>query len=611
MVAALAHRGPDGQGFTINSNVGLAHARLSIIDLVGGAQPMTNEDRSVWVTFNGEIYNYRELRATLQGYGHVFATDSDTEVLVHAWEQWGKDCVLRLRGMFAFGIVDLKGRQLFLARDHLGIKPLCYFRSGETFAFASEIQSLLALSDCPRAISVQALDDYLRLDYIPAPRTIYEGVYKLQPAHRLLLELDGNGPVVPERYWQVPLGSERMGESADWAGDLESVLSESVKAHLVSDVPFGAFLSGGIDSTAIVGLMSQQMSTPVRTFAIGFDHPDYDELDWASRAAMAFGTDHHEARLGADALDALPELVRNFGEPFGDSSALPTYFVARLARASIPMVLTGDGGDEAFLGYRRYVGWRSWVAPAKPARGLVKAAARRLLQQIMPEHFPEDIVSRAPRLDDWIGWMGGQSAADRHRIWRCEYHAQLSPNIEALEMLAADAVASCSPERFGQFLDYTSYLPDDVLTKVDIASMSHGLETRTPLVDVRVAEFAARMPWSVNLRQLPNGQWSGKYPLKQLVARRMGQDFVDRPKAGFLVPLRHWLNAKRGRELLQDALCSPDTSLSTYFDTAELRRLAVAQRSTTDADPTRMLWKLLFLENWLRDQSSAQARLAA
>lgn len=601
MAQGIRHRGPDGDGFFVREPMALGHRRLSIIDLEGGRQPLCNEDESVWVTFNGEIYNYRELRRELENHGHRFRTESDTEVIVHAWEQWGEACVNRLRGMFAFGVADWNRRELFLARDHLGIKPLYFMQRGAMVAFASELQGLTALPQFGGEIDPRALDNYLFLGYVPPPRTIYADVSKLPPGHCMTVGFDGRTNGLRE-YWRLRFVPEEDRTFEEWAEEFEAVLRESVRAHLVADVPFGAFLSGGLDSTAIVGMMSQELATPVRTFSIGFEEETFSEVRYARQVARHWNTEHHEEIVRPDALAILPDLVRHYGEPFGDSSAVPTYYVSRLARRHVPMVLTGDGGDEALFGYGRYAGWARWINPGRKRRVWWKRMLRPGLRVAMPGRFGPDTLRREARMEDWLTWMGTIKSEMRRGLWRPEYMGHVDQPMQEFEAIRKDA-AELPAEAFGQYVDYRSYLPHDILTKVDIASMYHGLETRTPLVDVNVAEFSARVPWHMHVRQDEEGSYSGKQLLKRILRRDFPEEFVERRKMGFGVPLCHWFDEPKAGQEMRERLGRASSPIYEFLRPDAVRKL-LANHSAADNDHSTPLWQLLVLDEWLTQHRS-------
>ncbi len=486
---AVAHRGPDGQGVKLFGNVAFGHRRLSIIDLATGDQPMSNEAGDVWINYNGEVYNFLELRVELEKKGHIFSTNSDTETIIHAYEEWGADCVTRLRGMFAFAIYDIKKQRLFLARDHFGIKPLYYLQDKEIFAFGSEIQSLIHLPGVELEIDLDAVDQYLWLQYIPAPKTIYKNISKLPPASYLIVDL--NGPrAEPRKYWQVEFQPDRTKTEQEWAEELEDVLKDSVRAHLVADVPYGVFLSGGVDSSAILAYMSQLTSHPVSAFSIGFEEHEYDELKYAKAAAQRWGAKHHIEIVRPNAVEILPALVKHYGEPFGDSSAIPTYYVSQVARKYVPMVLSGDGGDEIFAGYQSYQGWAGWLSEEDrpPIKRALRLSARSLLPNLYDQHHP-----RRVSLENWLRFINYFSVNERCNLWRGEYQTHVQQSIQVFKS-AAERAKSYSDINFAQSLDIQTYLPFDILTKVDVAAMMHGLEVRPPFIDIRVVEFASRIP---------------------------------------------------------------------------------------------------------------------
>ena len=597
MVQRLSHRGPDGQGTCLKGRVALGHRRLSIIDLENGQQPMFNEDGRVAVTFNGEIYNYRELRATLEARGHVFKSNSDTEVIVHGWEEWGKQCVQRMRGMFAFGIADWRNGVVFLARDQLGIKPLYYMRNSSRIAFASELQALHVLADFPATLDLQALDQYLFLQYIPAPKSIFKNVSKLQPAHRMLVDFSGRTEG-PERYWTVRFNAETTGTLTDWSEELESVLRESVKAHLVADVPFGAFLSGGMDSTAIVGLMAQEMSRPVRTFSIGFGDTATDELPYAKQASERWATEHHSEIVHPDGFEILPSLVKHYGEPFGDSSAVPTYYVSRLARQSVPMVLSGDGGDEAFGGYDTYKGWLTWLEGPNYRRPAWKQALYPLLKKTMPFLLAPEPPPRRPSLARWMHFLQYVAPEVRKNLWRNEYRHLVDMPVQPFEQAYNDAT-TCSPGEMVRYMDLNTYLPADILTKVDITSMMHGLEVRTPIVDVPVIEWAARIPIQFTLAQNATGAWENKRILRAMLSKYFPASFINRPKMGFVAPVGKWMQFGSAiGDGLKDRLLDKSSAIYDYFEPLAILKMIDGHSNTSGMQAP--LWLIFVLEEWLR-----------
>lgn len=569
MTQLLAHRGPDGEGVWVQGRVALGHRRLSIIDLETGRQPMSNEDGSIWISFNGEVYNFRELRSQLEQKGHVFRTKSDTEVIVHAYEEWGKTCTEHFRGMFAFCIIDTRKQCLFFARDHFGIKPLYYFQWNGCFACASELQALKTLEEFPHALDLEVLDQYLWLQYIPAPKTIFKRVKKLPPAHCLTVSFDGvlQGP---EQYWDTQFEPDAERTQEEWLEELESVLKDSIQVHLVADVPFGAFLSGGVDSSTVVAYMRRILNHPVKTFTIGFEEEDFSELPFAEEASKHIGTEHIAEIVRPDALGILPELVRHYGEPFGDSSAIPTYYVSRLAREHVPMVLSGDGGDEAFGGYQSYMSWMENPGIQTTDRWIS-------LMQYLPR--------------DW-----------RVRLWREEYRHVVQERLAIFDE-AFSRTEGQNPLHRVQDVDRRTYLPFSILTKVDVASMMHGLEVRTPFLDVRVWDTISRIPANLSMGKNTRGAWEGKLLLKKLIERWYPPELVHRRKTGFGIPLARWF-AKEGacRQQLEDRLFDSSSLLSEYFDPAVIKELI-------DTNFSGPLWLLLFLDEWLRQTDRALERV--
>lgn len=607
MLDALRHRGPDdhGQWVSDDRRVWLGHQRLSIIDLSeAGRQPLSNEDGTVWITYNGEIYNFQALRQQLEGLGHQFRTRTDTEVIVHAYEQWGTDCVKRLRGMFAFGLWDQRRRRLFLARDRVGKKPLFYTRVGRRFLFASELQGLLADPAVPRQVDHQALDAYLSLGYVPAPQTAFCDIKKLPPAHWLTLDLTSTGPTVHiERYWHltyVPKFNLTENEAIE---ALQEKLTEAVQLRLISDVPVGAFLSGGIDSSIVVGLMAQLSDRPVKTFSIGFVEAAYNELDHARRIAERWQTDHHEFIVQPDALEILPLLVRHYGEPYADSSALPTFYVSKLTRAYVTVALNGDGGDENFAGYERYFANQAaeWVQAVPGSAVFGRTVNRMLPDWLSPKnrlrHVKRflSVVAQpmARRYGCWVGYFDPQTKA---QLYDPTFQAALNGGHGPDEWLEGlfEQARHLGPLEAAMAVDVQSYLPYDLLVKVDITAMANGLEARSPFLDHEVMELAARLPAEFKWR---SGE--SKYLLKRAFHDLLPPENMHRRKVGFGVPVGAWFRGAL-RPMLEDALLSEQARRRGYFRPDSVRRL-VLEHLEQRAEHGFLLWNLVMLELWHRE----------
>lgn len=587
MSESVVHRGPDGEGVYIRDGVALGHRRLAIIDLESGSQPMANEDESIWITFNGEIYNYRELRAELTGLGHHFKTASDTEVIVHAYEQWGDDCVSHLRGMFAFGVCDFRERRVLLARDHFGIKPLVY-RIGEDYvAFASELTALQRINEAPSRGRLQSIEYFFRFGYIPHPDTIYKDVFKLPPGNTLVVGMDGRLGS-PREYWQLEFVASDEDEE-DWDARLKETLRESVATHLVSDVPFGVFLSGGVDSTLVAMEMSGLLQQKVTAFTIGFEEDSHNELEFARKAADRLGIDLKYEIVRQDAARLLPILVEQYGEPFADSSALPTWHLSQMARHHVPMVLSGDGGDEAFAGYDRYQIFQhhrqlGWLLNRVVRRQGDWPLIIRLLGTRGLSGFSRDT-------DAWLALMNYIPQRGRRIIWRPEFRHVLETPNPTFEAAAGEDGRDLVTR--GQSIDYRTYLPGDILTKVDIASMAHGLEVRTPLIDREVAKLVSRLPLQQRVRQ-----GAGKYLPRKVLKLRFPEAFVDRKKMGFSIPCDQWLKRTQPiRKMLDQRLADPECPLNRWIDPKSVRRL-LSLHDLTGRFSTP-IWPLLILTLWL------------
>jgi asparagine synthase (glutamine-hydrolysing) len=591
MCDVIRHRGPDDEGTWIAEGVALGMRRLSIIDLSTGHQPIHNEDQSIWIVFNGEIYNFRELRRELEAAGHRFYTSTDTEVIVHAYEQWGKQAIARLRGMFGLAIWDTRSSSLLVARDRIGIKPMHYAEVNGRLYFGSELKSLLEAPDLPRDLDPGALDHYLSFLYTPRDGSIFKSVRKLPPGH-LLTWTDGR--IAIEQYWQVPASEPFSGTEQDAVAQLRTVLSDAVRSHMISDVPLGAFLSGGVDSSLVVGLMSELSSARVKTFSIGFDEPAFDELDHARRVADHFGTDHHELVVKPDGVGILDKLVSHFDEPFADSSAIPTWYVSEMARRHVTVVLSGDGGDELFGGYERYLPHPRVVAfdrySPRALRRVASIAAAQLPHGVRGKNFLRHVGrDEQGRYLDAIRFFGADekpallSADLRRAIEGPDAETRLARHFERFAHLPW-------PSQMMRF-DAETYLPEDVLTKVDRMSMAHSIESRVPLLDNEVIAFASALPSSMKIR---NGR--RKHVLKEVAATLVPRTILDRKKQGFGVPLGTWFRGNL-RELFADTLLAPASLQRGYFQPAFVRRI-VDEHLAGKRDHTLRLWQLVVFEKW-------------
>ncbi len=595
MALSIKHRGPDGYGIKLFDKGAIGHRRLSIIDLETGKQPMCNEDESIWITFNGEIYNYLELYNQLKSAGHQFKTKSDTEVIIHGYEEWGYDIVKKLRGMFSFALVDTKKEKIFCARDNFGIKPFYYLKTDTCFAFGSELQEFHQVKEFNAELDLKAIDEYLWLQYITAPKTVFKNVFKLKPAHYLVYHFNGKIEE-PVEYWDVSFEKKKIKTEKEWLHELDAVLKKSVEAHLVSDVPFGAFLSGGIDSTLVVSYMSKTLKQPVKTFSIGFEEQEYNELEYSNLAAKKYNTEHHVEIVKPDALDILPKLVRHYGEPYGDSSAIPTYYVCELARKHVTMVLSGDGGDEAFAGYGSHSAWMQYD-PINYRAGW-KRKYYNQLHKIFPSNFPE----RAD-LKRWFQHIQYLPTESRSELWKNDYREEnLNKEVQIFNQLMARAEKYSMANKV-QYLDMKTYMNYDILTKVDVASMIHSLEVRTPLIDKEVWEFAASIPEEFNINNKNSEKkWQGKLLLKKILSRDFDDNFIHRKKMGFGVPLSKWFAGKGElRVILEDYLLSSNSNILHYFKKEKIEKLL-------EENQTGPLWLLLFLEEWLRNFKSLKTK---
>ena len=598
MCRRITHRGPDDQGMMISGGVALGMRRLSIIDLVGGRQPMSGCGGLMTIVFNGEIYNFRELQRDLQTRGHQFKTHSDTETILHAYEEYGAACVERLRGMFAFAIWDAPRRELFIARDRAGKKPLYYTitRRG-TLLFGSELKSLREHPEFHAETSLEALDAYLTFGYVPDPLTIFRDVHKLLPGHHLTFTA---GRARVEQYWDFPY-SEPQAEPAQseevCLEELRELLDEAVRVRLVSDVPLGAFLSGGVDSSTVVGLMARHTDQPVKTFSIGFHEDSYNELKYARVAAKHFGTDHHEFIVTPDICDIVDELVWHFDEPFADSSAIPTYMVSKLAREFVTVVLSGDGGDEVFGGYTRYATDRK-----RSGFGRLPRALRQGAMQPLGRNLPHGAWGRNylyamafEPIDRYIEHISIFTRLNKPSLYTNEFRLRLG-TIEAAARFREYAARSRPGDALDPllYLDSKSYLPGDVLTKVDRMSMAASLEVRVPLLDHKLIEFVCtQIPASMKMKGLET-----KYIFKRAVRDLVPAEILNRPKQGFGVPIEEWINDQL-RERVRVTLTEPRTQQRGYIEPRYVN-LLLDEHERGRRNHATELWALFMLELWQR-----------
>ena len=602
MCDALAHRGPDGSGVWTAPGVALGHRRLSIIDLAGSPQPMASADGRAMIVFNGEIYNYRELRDELKAHGAKFRTDGDTEVILAAWQRWGPDCLARLSGMFAFALYDADSRTLLLARDRLGVKPLFYAPlSDGSVAFASELKGLVAHPLLRREADPLAVEDYLAWGYVPDHRSILKGVHKLPAGHFLLLKHGAPLPA-PVRWWDISFADRARGKAADLEAELVHLLRQAVTSRMVADVPLGAFLSGGVDSSSVVALMAEASASPVRTCSIGFDAAGLDETAYAGRVAHQFNTDHRTRTVSADDFGEIGSLAAMFDEPFADASALPTWRVCQLARETVTVALSGDGADEALAGYRRH---RFHYAEDRLRRILPQSLRAPLFGKLgalypkadwapRPLRAKSTLLSLASTADEaYAAALSHTTPGQRQALYSPALRAQLGTYRAEQPLLdiMAGAPARSALDR-AQYADLAFWLPGDILTKVDRTSMAVSLEAREPLLDHRLLEFAARLPENVRIRQ---GQ--GKWLMKQAMRRYLPDDILLRPKQGFVTPIAQWLRGPLA-ETARGIAASSALSRTGWFDSAALRTAAEAHISGR-ADNSRLLWQLLMLDRSL------------
>jgi asparagine synthase (glutamine-hydrolysing) len=599
MTESIVHRGPDDEGFYINKNVGLGFRRLSIIDLKAGHQPLSNEDGSIWIVFNGEIYNYQELQENLIKQGHIFTTKSDTETIVHLYEQYGTECLKFLRGMFAFSIWDNNKNQLFCARDRFGIKPFYYHQDKNKFVFGSEIKAILKSGDIDSTLCYDALDSYFTYGYIAGDISIYKSIKKLQPAHYLLLSPGAKPSVIIKRYWDIQFEPDFSKTEQQWVEEIQESLSESIRLHMISDVPLGAFLSGGIDSSSVVAMMAKNSTRPIKTFSIGFKEQAYNELKYAREVALKYGTEHHEQIVEPESINLLPTLVNAYDEPFADTSAIPTYYVSKLAREFVTVALSGDGGDELFAGYDTYsklnkLQSSSFHSDNPTVNKMIWGNLNKMIPQSVSGKGLSYLLSHDKK---YVGAYASFFTRDERKKLLLNHHSKIDYGI-ASEDYKKQILKEGSKNDFVsnlQFLDMRSYMVDDILTKVDRASMLNSLEVRVPLLDHKFAELTFKIP--SNLKLKGNAQ---KYIFKKSMKPVLPVNIFNHAKQGFGLPLSFWF--KDGlKEYVNDTLLSSNSFSSKYLSASYIQK-TVGNNHKGMRNMSLKIWSLIFFEEWLKQK---------
>jgi asparagine synthase (glutamine-hydrolysing) len=601
MNRCIAHRGPDDDGFYVRENVGLAMRRLSIIDIAHGKQPIHNRDKTKWIVFNGEIYNFQELRADLEKRGHCFYTNSDTEAIVHLYDEYGADCVTHLRGMFAFAIWDEIDKSLFIARDRIGKKPLLYsHQPNGDLIFGSEFSALLSHPSISREVNFEAIDSYLSYLCVPAPQTAFRQIRKLEPAHWLRWK---NGAIETKRYW-LPDFSKKIKVSEEEAiEETARVLRDATNARLISEVPLGAFLSGGVDSSIITALMAEASTQPVKTFSIGFEEQDFSELKYAKMVAKHVGAEYNEFIVKPDALEVLPILVEHYGEPYADSSSIPTYYVSKETRRFVTVALNGDGGDESFAGYERYMAMNAAESYNRFPRFL-----RKPFIEFPISHLPNSKKYRSrlrsakrfvesaslPKVERYLRWISAVAPDLKNDLMTENFRQNINGG-KPSDLLAEwfDRADSKNIIDDTMFVDQMTYLPNDLLVKVDIASMANSLEARSPFLDHKVIEFAASLPSDIKIKKADT-----KTLLKKVAARLVPKEAIYRRKMGFGVPIANWLRGDM-REFMKENLQSERFARRGLFEVSQVEKL-IEEHLNQKQDNATPIWTLLMLELWFQ-----------
>jgi asparagine synthase (glutamine-hydrolysing) len=601
MNQSIRHRGPDDEGYYQDSQASLAMRRLSIIDLHTGQQPISNESGDIWVVYNGEIYNFQAVRAELEQRGHVFKTQTDTEIIVHAYEEYGDDCVKHFNGMFAIALWDARRRRLFLARDRVGVKPLYYWAGQDKLVFGSELKAVILHPDVPRQTNLAAVDLFLALEYVPAPHTIYDGIFKLLPGHTLVVE---NGQLKITQYWEVPYEPISQSE-AECAEILSGLMNDAVRIRLISDVPLGAFLSGGIDSSTIVGYMSQNMNSPVQTFSIGFEDDTYNELPYAEAVAKHFKTTHHVEVLKPDYASLAEQLVCQHDEPFADTSVFPTFLVSKVASQKVKVVLSGDGGDELFAGYDTYRAEKLNRYYGQLPDTLRQSVFPKLAEWLPPQPAKKGMINKIKRMVEGgaldpslqhTRWMIFMNQTEKGSLYRSDLRATLNDDLTASHLNGYFEKA----HRFDrlaqqQYVDIKTYLADDILTKVDRMSMAVSIEARVPFLDYRIVEFAMNLAPQMKL----NGSRT-KSILRNAVKDLVPALVLEKPKEGFSIPMKYWLTTSL-KPMMLDLLSKESLQKHGYFDHQVVSKW-IDEHLEGRSNHSHRLWALMVFQMWHQNE---------
>jgi len=592
---AVAHRGPDGFGFWMHNNIGFGHRRLSIIDLKSGNQPLQIEDNKLCITYNGEIYNYLELKYQLIKVGYQFKTNSDTEVILVAYQHWGEAVVNHLRGMFSFAIADIEKQQIFIARDHFGIKPLVYYQGSDYFMFGSEIQQFKEHPHFKKEINVSALAEYFKYAYIPAPLSIYNDLYKLEPGNYLIINFKGK--IIEKKvYYDVQFKPIYSVSYNDWVESVTQALDTSVAYHKIADVAYGTFLSGGIDSSLIASSLAEQ-GNKVEAFTMGFANKNINEVPYAEQVAKMYHLNHHIEFIDmTDMQSIFPKLIKHFGEPFADSSAIPTYFITKKIREYLPVVLSGDGGDEAFGGYYSYQNFLKILNPSAPNQAY-KNYLKTALKLVGKTY---QSTPRQPNLTDWINLVSIFNEAQSQRLFLHEVLNNIDSEANSYaKWYQKGQEQKLDTYSLASYLDYKTYIHGDILTKVDIAAMMNSLEVRTPFIDVEMVNLMAQIPTKFKISRNFNGTWEKKKILNTIAAKRFGIDFIKRKKQGFTVPLADWFNhnSAPGKEF-EMIIQNKNSLIFNYLNQNELKN----QFSDKNQVDYNKLYLLFTLEKWLKNE---------